>query len=442
MIEVHHDEVRRRLKSRYTREDVREWLSLLDRAGALRFTPLPSGLYPAANLSPRRAAASGYGAVWVRDNVYVALAHATAKRNAVADRVVSSLAEFYAHHSVRFTEIIDGVADPNDAMKRPHIRFDGSTATEIAGKWAHAQNDALGYFLWLYCRRARARRTAPDFNLLRLFVRYFQAIRFWQDEDSGHWEEARKVSASSLGVVVAALREARRLLVEAFAARGPDAKRLASTVEDLVARGEGALRSILPFESIGPGADKVRRYDSALLFLVHPLEVVDGELARELLADIGENLQGDYGIKRYLGDSYWTADYKRRFPLDRLTADFSVDHAERDALARPGEEAQWSLFDPILSIAAGRLYLNDRRPEDLERQVVHLNRSLGQLTGPDCRFGELRCPEAYYLEDGAYVVNDHVPLLWTQANLWMALLAMDRTLAGAQGGEGGARPAD
>ncbi len=102
----------------------------------------------------------------------------------------------------------------------------------------------------------------------------------------------------------------------------------------------------------------------------------------------------------------------------------SQDQSERDALARPGEEAQWCIFDPVVSIIAGRRYLQTREPADLEQQVYHLNRSLGQITGPDCPQGELLCPEAYTMEHGRYVPNDHVPLLWTEANLWMALLAM------------------
>lgn len=53
------------------------------------------------------------------------------------------------------------------------------------------------------------------------------------------------------------------------------------------------------------------------------------------------------------------------------------------------------------------------------------------MTGPECPQGELRCPEAYYLEHGRYVPNDHVPLLWTQANLRLALLAMRQSAARA-----------
>ena len=76
---------------------------------------------------------------------------------------------------------------------------------------------------------------------------------------------------------------------------------------------------------------------------------------------------------------------------------------------------------------AGQWYLQSGDVADLALQVRHLNRSLAQLSGPDEACGELRCPEAYYLRGGRYVPNDHVPLLWTQANLLQALIAMERS---------------
>ena len=76
---------------------------------------------------------------------------------------------------------------------RPHVRFDGASLSEIAGEpWAPARNDALGYFRWLSCRLAARGRLEPDPDtvaVLSRLIRYFEAIRFWQDEDSGHWEE-------------------------------------------------------------------------------------------------------------------------------------------------------------------------------------------------------------------------------------------------------------
>ena len=109
-----------------------------------------------------------------------------------------------------------------NVSKRPHVRFDGHSLAEISNqRWAHAQNDALGYFLWLYSRLARNRDVALD-EPARLHAGALPAV-FRGDpvlagRDSGHWEEARKISASSIGTVVAGLEAL--LLVDDGRARG------------------------------------------------------------------------------------------------------------------------------------------------------------------------------------------------------------------------------
>jgi hypothetical protein len=35
-------------------------------------------------------------------------------------------------------------------------------------------------------------------------------------------------------------------------------------------------------------------------------------MAEQLVQDVIGNLQGDYGIKRYLRDSFWAADYRTK----------------------------------------------------------------------------------------------------------------------------------
>jgi len=101
----------------------------------------------------------------------------------------------------------------------------------------------------------------------------------------------------------------------------------------------------------------------------------------------------------------------------------------RNKLLAPGQEAQWCLFDPIMSAAYGRRYQRTGRKEFLKQQTYYFNRSLGQLTGKDRGVSELQCPEAYYLEKGRYVPNDQTPLLWTQANLLVALKMMEQSLS-------------
>lgn len=57
------------------------------------------------------------------------------------------------HRTLTFVRLSSGLysaSSPLDAANRPHVRFDGRTLSEIGDeRWAHAQNDALGYFLWL-----------------------------------------------------------------------------------------------------------------------------------------------------------------------------------------------------------------------------------------------------------------------------------------------------
>jgi phosphorylase kinase alpha/beta subunit len=168
--------------------------------------------------------------------------------------------------------------------------------------------------------------------------------------------------------------------------------------------------------------------------LVYPLAVVTRTQEDRILANVLGHLERDDGILRYRGDSYWCAGYKSLFSLAARTADYSIDLAARDRLLQPGTEAEWNLFDPIVSVIYGRRYLADRLPEDLAAQVRHLNRALAQITADDftvdgvARGGQ--CPEAYYVEDparGVRVPNDHVPLAWTQANLAIALSWMRRS---------------
>lgn len=205
-------------------------------------------------------------------------------------------------------------------------------------------------------------------------------------------------------------------------------------MEKLIKPGREALAKILPCESIKP-ENCYRRYDSSLLFLIYPLEVLkwDEPWVRMILEDVKSRLQGDYGIRRYLGDSYWFRDYKK-VPASKRTADYSEEIEKRDALVRVGEEAQWCIFDPIISVIYGQRYLEmkaagEEANELLRLQTAYFNRALGQLTSRSIGVPELRAPEAYYIENGHYVPNDHTPLLWTQANLRLAMHQMQRCVA-------------
>ena len=280
--------------------------------------------------------------------------------------------------------------------------------------------------------RGLVKPSRDEIETLSLFPRYFEAIRYWADEDSGHWEETRKIEASSIGAVVAGLRKLREFLFREHSRRGIRGKRPGdseSFLKTLERRGRTELDKILPYECIHKSPAKRRRYDAALLFLVYPLEVVGNAMGDRILKDIAEGLEGPFGIKRYVGDSYWAADYKDKLDATQRTVDFSHSMEMSNNLLVRGQEAEWCLFDPIMAAAYGQRYQRTGRREYLNQQIYYFNRSVGQLTGRAKGIEEFRCPEAYYLQRGRYVPNDQTPLLWTQANLLVAMKLMEKSLS-------------
>lgn len=420
------------LRPVYREQELAALYQFLQRQGTFEFKPLANGLFPAVGGEPP-GSASGYQHVWVRDNVHIAHAHFCWGDAAAATRNASTLMEYFQGQHNRFEQIIARPELAAQSMQRPQVRFDGATLKALDQPWPHAQNDALGYFLWFWCKLARKGLLELDggkLTLLAQLARYLEAIGYWQDADSGHWEEAPKINASSIGAVVAGLQQLGALAREQglWTRREWTAGGLSEAgLEALIHRGRQALQQILPYECRQEGEQLLRRYDSALLFLVYPLEVVEDGQAEVILKDVAAHLEGTWGIRRYPGDSYWCADYKTLYPPEARSNDFSQNQAERDAHLRPGQEAQWCLFDPLLSVIHGRRYRQlGGEPQALQAQIRHFHRALGQLTRATSRVSGWRCPEAYYLEQGHHVPNDQVPLQWTQAFLRLAFDQMLR----------------
>ena len=109
-------------------------------------------------------------------------------------------------------------------------------------------------------------------------------------------------------------------------------------------------------------------------------------------------------------------------PQEDWTRDYSNDLESRNRLLeRPGDEAQWCIFDPVLSVWYGHRYQRTGDPTDRAAQARHFNRSLAQVSD------DWQCPELYYLKGGVFQPNPHTPLLWTQTNLQLALTMLRAT---------------
>jgi len=410
-----------------TPEEIDGILTFLTERGTFRFPTLSTGLFSAAAAENPEFRLTGYQYVWTRDNCHIAHALWVTGESKMALKAIRALLDFYSRHRHKFVAIIQGTTSARDPMNRPHIRFDGESLSEIDIHWAHAQNDALGYVVWLASQLLHSGdliATDADLELLNLFAQYFSTIEYWQDEDSGHWEETRKIEASSIGAVVAGLTSLRN-----YVADHPSNLIEITLLNDLIDQGRRELLKILPAECVQPDPAQHRLYDSALLFLIYPLNIVDDVMADQLVRQTVTHLQGPIGIRRYQGDSYWCANYRDLLAPEVRTTDFSEDMSIRDRLLKSGQEAQWCLFDPILSVIHGQRFLETDDSAILTEQYRHLKRSLMQLTDAHSRFPAYRCPESYFLEQETWIPNDITPLLWTQANLRLALHWMRKSAA-------------
>lgn len=436
-----HSRLRRFLAPRLSTTDVDDLEAVLRDLGVYDFPELPTGLYSAVR---EPDPVTGYQHTWLRDTVHIVHARWELGETDAVERAVSALLDWIDVQAPRFDAAIAGISDVSDPMQRPHVRFDGLTLREVDQWWPHAQNDAWGYVLWLVARAMLAGITPFDaraVGALARIARYLGAVEYWRDADSGHWEEYRRVSASSVGAALAGLRAFAGLVRSPRIADEPelraalaDADLSTTSLDVLVAKGRTTLEAILPAECVAPDDPSLARAtDAALLFLVHPLFVAPPAMTGRVVADVRAKLEGPWGVRRYVGDSYWCADYTSLLDAEKRTAGFGEDISDRDRALIPGTEAQWCLFDPVLSCIYARRFLATRDAEDAATQIRHLQRALRQITHDDDPAGAGLCPEAYWVPDGERpehrVVNENTPLLWTQALLVQAVAALRTTVA-------------
>jgi glycosyl hydrolase family 15 len=389
----------------------------LEKFRTLVLDPGPSGIY-AASASQASDSSSGYQNAWLRDNVMVAVSRWACGQAESAMKTLRGLEQFLETQTSKIEAIIARPARKENIQRRPHVRFNARTLGELQENWPHAQNDALADVVWLRFLLANEGRGHAGFDLakdeldlFRLFPRYFEAIEYWKDRESGAWEETRKVNSSSVGTVVAALLEIQRYLQRRKQMRGFNLRGL----EKLIELGRRTLKDQLPFES-----PPMRKTDAALLLLIYPLRVIEeNETARMIVSLVQARLEGAYGIRRYVGDSYYCQDYDLWFPPEARSADFSNRSDIRDEFLQPGCEAQWCMFDSLLSVIYSHDFLQDSAAA-FERQLHYFNRAIAQITPAG------QCPELYYLQRGKYVTNDNTPLAWAQANLAIALHRLER----------------
>lgn len=421
-------------------EEVREFL---EEYHALDFRQYATGLFPACELSPEVAMATGMDKAWLRDNAHIAHAHLEAGDLETAGRVGLSMLQILKNNSDRISGINDGSIDTLDRTQRITVRVVGDSLENDTEP--RVQNDSVGYALWFIGRcveeGALSDPTQEDLEILASTVQYLQTVEYWQDPEEGHWEEDMRIQASSIGVAVAGIQATKQVFDSAGYDHGLDIETLMQkgrdVIDDFIRRGIASISPNLK-EPIKLAEyefdDSVRQVDASMLFLVEPLNILTDEQKEIIVSAIETTLKGDIGFNRYEGDTYYGLGQSDTLSPDEITrngGDELINRRNENALwnAYTGKEAQWTLFDSVLSTYYGKKYLAHHNPKDREQQLHYLNRTMAQFVQePD---GRLILPELFYMHNREvdnegrvreiWTPNEHRPLLWSQANLMQAL---------------------
>ncbi|MCK5044325.1 hypothetical protein KAR26_01170 [Candidatus Parcubacteria bacterium] len=228
-----------------------------------------------------------YAACWLRDQLLTSLSYyylGDFKKLKKGFWVVFDI--FHKHRA----KIMKAVRDSHNPFAgHIHAKYHPDTLEEITPNWGHHQLDALGLFLWLVAyldsKKIKIIRNDNDLELVYLLGYYLQAIKYWQSEDFGMWEEGPNLHSSSIGAVLAGfsfLKERKIIVLH----------------ECIISRGQKALDDILPGESSD------RSVDMAQLSLIWPYKIVSDQTADVILKQVKESLVKERGLNRYPGDSY------------------------------------------------------------------------------------------------------------------------------------------
>ena len=213
--------------------------------------------------------------------------------------------------------------------------------------------------------------TDEERELVQLLINYVNAIEYWNDADSGIWEENQEVRASSIGAVVRALTCASALPY-------------VTIPEGAIEKGKEALHALLPRETAN------RFCDLALLTLIFPFEVTTPEETEKILSNVEYFLTRDRGVIRYRNDRYYNNN------IDGYS-----------------EEAEWSMGLAWLAIIYAKMGNVEKAKEYFRQCDVTINQQ-GLI------------PELWFSHTSRS--NDNIPLGWAESMYVVALITVRELL--------------
>ncbi len=386
--------------------------------------------HPISGLMPASTAVNAHGNytdAWVRDNVYsimavwgLGLAYRKLDwdqgRTYELEQSVVKTMRGLLYAMMRQSNKVERfkrTQSPADAL---HAKYETGTGNCVVGdhEWGHLQLDATSLYLLMLAQMTASGLsvlyTIDEVNFVQNLVYYIG--RAYRTPDYGIWERGNKINrgdtelnASSVGMAKAALEALSGL--DMFGVRGSQASVL-HVLSDEIARSRITLESLLPWESSS------KEVDSALLSIVGfpAFAVEDEELADRTRARVVDQLQGNYGCKRFLRDGHQT-----------VIEDAARLHYETWELRQfDNIECEWPLFFVYLMLDA--IFRGDAESVSdyrvwLESVVVEHD---GMMLLPELYFVERENLDAERSKPHSQLrqPNANVPLVWAQSLYYLA----------------------
>lgn len=320
---------------------------------------------------------------WARDNALVAarLIEAGAvvgdlKQIALGKDLLLSALTIMS--SVSQLERFKNAIESNDPAYRnhphhwPHIFLNIKENLNAAHlePWAHKQDawQIVAYYVLQFMQSGiltEASLTDKHRKFLSLIVPFLAAVEYWQQENSGSWEEIAAVRTSVLAwetslidmIIRMAEKSRWRWLVKMYEGK--------QDTELLLKRGVEQVVKQLPYESPGYKSDdpRYREADAALIYLLlldYPAlaarvfgynQVWIEQMEQEILEQVERLIDTRTGaIRRYLNDSYQGVGFFRQETVQKLNKLYGAPSGDasgmehftgRRAIVPPGPEAAW-----------------------------------------------------------------------------------------------------
>jgi phosphorylase kinase alpha/beta subunit len=329
-----------------------------------------SGMFAAS----KKGLNTGYDKAWLRDNFYECLAFEVLGDFETVKKTYRAILDIFKKHELKIDYAIS--KKPEHTHQYIHPRYNPITFEEYWEEWGNKQNDSIGCVLFKIGELEKREpglivKNENDRRVIQKLVWYLSTLQYWQDPDSGMWEEDQELHASSVGACLAGLKMARQVKGVVV----PD---------ELIKKGEAVLHQILPRES------ERKFVDLSLLSLIWPYEITNEEETTAILENVEYHLLRQHGVIRYKGDKYYNKN--------------------PDGWS---EEAEWTFGLSWLAIIFDKLGEEEKAAHFLELAKKTVTRD-GLI------------PELYFSNSKKY--NDNTPLGWSESLFIVALHEVNNNL--------------